>query len=42
VFTLEGNYARATEGLMSHGSAFEAVQQEALDRLEKKHAFERG
>jgi hypothetical protein len=42
VFTLEGNYARATEGLMGHGSAFEAAQQEALDRLEKKHAFERG
>lgn len=42
VFTLEGNYARATEGLMGHGSAFEAAQELALEHLEKKHAFERG
>jgi hypothetical protein len=42
VFTLEGDYARATENLMSHGAAFEAAQQHALDEMEKKHAFERG
>jgi hypothetical protein len=42
VFTLEGDYARATEKLMGHGDAFEAAQQHALDELEKKHAFERG
>ena len=42
VMKVEGNSARALDGLLEHAAAFEAAQESALAALEKKHAYERG
>ncbi len=39
---LEGEYAEATPALMRHAERYEDARREALETLEKKHAFERG
>jgi hypothetical protein len=39
---IDGEWAEATAGLMGHGEKFEGVMRQAVDELEKKHAFERG
>jgi hypothetical protein len=39
---IEGEFAEATQGLMNQAERFENVRREALEELEKKHAFERG
>jgi hypothetical protein len=39
---VEGEWARATHGLMGQAEKFEAAMQTAVVELEKKHAFERG
>jgi len=39
---IEGEWAEATAGLMSHAERFETVRRQALEELERKHAFERG
>ncbi|MFZ1005832.1 MAG: hypothetical protein WAN65_03285 [Candidatus Sulfotelmatobacter sp.] len=39
---IDGEWAEATAGLMGHGEKFEGVMREAVEELEKKHAFERG
>ena len=39
---IDGEWAEATAGLMSHGERFEGVRRQAVEELEKKHAFERG
>jgi hypothetical protein len=39
---IEGEWAEATAGLMSHSAKFEGVMRTAAEELEKKHAFERG
>ena len=39
---IEGEWARATAGLMAHGEKFEGAMRAAVEELEKKHAFERG
>lgn len=39
---IEGEWAEATPGLMGHAERFESVRQQAVEELEKKHAFERG
>ncbi len=39
---IEGEWAEATPGLMSHGERFESARRQAVEELEKKHAFERG
>ena len=39
---IEGEWAEATQGLMSQAERFEAARRAALEELEKKHAFERG
>jgi hypothetical protein len=38
---LSGDYARATEALVSRASEFHAAKEQALDELHAKHAFER-
>ncbi len=39
---IEGEWAEATAGLMGQGVQFESVRRQAMEELEKKHAFERG
>ena len=39
---IEGEWAEATQGLMGQAQRFESARQQALQELEKKHAFERG
>jgi hypothetical protein len=39
---MEGEWAEATAGLLSHAEKFEGVMRTAVEELEKKHAFERG
>jgi len=39
---IEGEYAEATPGLMRHADRYENARRQALEELEKKHAFERG
>jgi hypothetical protein len=39
---MEGEWAEATAGLMSHAEKFEGVMRTAVEELEKKHAYERG
>jgi hypothetical protein len=39
---IEGEWAEATAGLMGHDEKFEGVMRQAVEELEKKHAFERG
>ncbi len=39
---IEGEWAVATQGLMGQAQRFESVRREAVEELEKKHAFERG
>jgi hypothetical protein len=38
---IEGEWAEATDGLMQHGDRFEDACRQALEELDKKHAFER-
>ena len=38
----EGEYAEATSGLMNQAARFENERRAAIEKLEKKHAFERG
>jgi hypothetical protein len=42
LFTLEGQWATASDSLMQKAESFEADRRAALEELEKKHAFERG
>lgn len=39
---IEGEWAEATPGLMGHAERFESARRQAVEELEKKHAFERG
>jgi hypothetical protein len=39
---MEGEWAEATDGVMQHGDRFEGACRQALEELDKKHAFERG
>jgi hypothetical protein len=39
---IDGEFAEATQGLMNHAERFERVRQQAVEELEKKHAYERG
>jgi hypothetical protein len=39
---MEGEWAEATTGLMGRAERFEAAMRDAVETLEKKHAFERG
>jgi hypothetical protein len=39
---IDGEWAEATAGLMSHAERFENARRQALEELERKHAFERG
>jgi hypothetical protein len=39
---MNGDWAEATPALMAQGPRFEQLRQQALEDLEKKHAFERG
>jgi len=39
---IEGEWAEATLGLLGQAGRFEATRREAVEELEKKHAFERG
>jgi hypothetical protein len=39
---VEDEYAEATPALMSHAERYESARRQALEELEKKHAFERG
>src|SRR6201993_1563422 len=39
---IEGEFAEATQGLMNQAERFENARREALEELEKKHAYERG
>jgi hypothetical protein len=39
---IEGEWAEATQGLMNQSERFEQARREAVEELEKKHAFERG
>ncbi|HET7890378.1 MAG TPA: hypothetical protein VFL34_02560 [Candidatus Sulfotelmatobacter sp.] len=39
---IEGEWAVATQGLMGQAQRFESARREAVEELEKKHAFERG
>jgi hypothetical protein len=39
---IEGEWAEPTTGLMNQAERFEASRRQALEELEKKHAFERG
>jgi len=38
----EGGWAEATPALMSQADRFENSRRQAVEELEKKHAFERG
>jgi hypothetical protein len=37
-----GDWAEPTQGLMGHAQRFESGRRQAVEELEKKHAFERG
>jgi hypothetical protein len=39
---IEGEWAEATPGLMGQAERFENTRRQAVEELEKKHAFERG
>jgi hypothetical protein len=39
---IEGEWAEATSGLLGQAERFESTRQQAVQELEKKHAFERG
>lgn len=39
---IEGEWAEATAGLMGQAERFESARRQAMEELEKKHAFERG
>lgn len=39
---IDGEWAEATAGLMNQAPRFETLRQQAVEELEKKHAFERG
>jgi len=39
---IDGEWAEPTTGLMNQAERFEAARRQALEDLEKKHAFERG
>jgi hypothetical protein len=39
---IEGEWAVATQGLLGQAKRFESARREAVEELEKKHAFERG
>ncbi len=39
---MEGEFAEATPGLMGQAERFESARRQAMEELEKKHAFERG
>jgi hypothetical protein len=39
---IEGEWAEATQGLLGQAARFENTRREAVEELEKKHAFERG
>jgi hypothetical protein len=39
---IDGDWAEATQGLMSQAPRFEKLRQQAIEELEKKHAYERG
>ena len=39
---IEGEWAEATTGLMGQAERFEKARRQAVEELEKKHAFERG
>jgi hypothetical protein len=39
---IEGELAEATQGLMGQAERFESARRQAVEELEKKHAFERG
>ena len=39
---IEGEWAEPTTGLMNQAERFEITRRQALEELEKKHAFERG
>jgi hypothetical protein len=39
---IDGEWAEATEGLLGQATRFESTRREAVEELEKKHAFERG
>jgi hypothetical protein len=38
---IEGEWAEATQGLLGQAERFESTRREAVQELEKKHAFER-
>ena len=39
---IEGELAEATQGLLGQAERFESARRQAVEELEKKHAFERG
>lgn len=39
---IDGDWAEATQGLLSQSQRFESLRQQAVEDLEKKHAYERG
>jgi microcystin degradation protein MlrC len=39
---IDGEWAEATPGLMGQRERFENARRQAVEELEKKHAFERG
>ena len=39
---IEGEWAEAMQSLMGHAERFESARRQAVEELEKKHAFERG
>jgi hypothetical protein len=39
---IDGEWAEATQALMNQAERFETARRQALEELEKKHAFERG
>ena len=39
---IEGEFAEATGGLVGQAERFESARKQAIEELEKKHAFERG
>jgi hypothetical protein len=41
LITMDGNFASATETLMSQAAAIQSETQQALDEIDSKHAFER-
>jgi hypothetical protein len=42
VLRIDGEYATATDALMEQSGKFETAMRDAVEALEKKHAFERG